>query len=71
MSDLLEKLQLNLTQVLVKYTLKKDALFSSLLVSLQGDLAVKESNLYSLKKLLDRDEVKKDSQPPMDNFIEQ
>ena len=39
--------------------IKKDALFSSLLVSLQGDLAVKESNLYNLKKLLDRDEVKK------------
>ena len=40
-------------------TIKEDALFSSLLVSLQGDLAVKESNLYNLKKLLDRDEVKK------------
>ena len=30
-----------------------------MLVSLQGDLAVKESNLYNLKRLLDRDEVKK------------
>ena len=40
-------------------TIKEDALFSSLLVSLQGDLAVKESNLYNLKRLLDRDEVKK------------
>ena len=40
-------------------TTLKNALFSSLLVSLQGDLAVKESNLYNLKRLLDRDEVKK------------
>jgi len=39
--------------------IKKDALFSGLLISFQGDLAVKESNLYNLKKLLERDEVKK------------
>ena len=37
----------------MKIAIKKDALFSSLLVSLQGDLGVKESNLYNLKKLLE------------------
>ena len=52
-SDLFGETSTESDTILVKDTIKKDALFSSLLVSLQGDLAVKESNLYNLKKLLE------------------
>ena len=58
-SDLFGETSVESDTSLIGDAIKEDALFSSLLVSLQGDLAVKESNLYNLKRLLDRDEVKK------------